>query len=222
MIRMTDAVGRVRGVTSRTVRSAISPAIRPVWAAAGVVAVLCTAIAAFGGLNQADVTPMQLTEGDEAHQSLYAVTVLDAELTDEVEEEFLSADSGETLVILTMRLENLSDRPVGVGRTADRVESRLINVNAPLLALSDVTSEESTRVWRVDGSAGAVILQPGVPSEVKMAWVVPEDSFTDAPVRLDVYDATESMGQVILSADAITWRRTDLAATITVDVEDAG
>lgn len=163
--------------------------------------------------------PTLVAAGDEVRMPLYAVTVLDAELTDEVEEESLSADPGETLVIVTVRLENLTDRPIGVGRAADKVEANLVGFNDPLLALTGVTPTDSAQAWRSDGSAGTVFLQPGVPSEVTLAWTAPEDAFTDGVVELDVYDAVETHGQILISADHINWQRGDLAARVTVDAE---
>lgn len=184
-------------------------------------AALAIAIA-LGGLGRSEVAPALLTKGDEVRMPLYAVTVLDAELADEVEEKSLRADQGETLVIITVRLENLTDRPIGVGRAADKVESQLIGVSDPLLTLTGATPADSAQAWRSDGSAGAVFLQPGVPSEVTLAWTAPEDAFADGIVELDVYDAVESRGQILISADHINWRRGDLAARITVDTEGGG
>lgn len=182
-------------------------------------AALVTAIA-LGGLGRSEATPTRLDAGVEVRMPLYAVTVLDAALTDEVEEESLSAEPGETLVIVTVQLENLTDRPIGVGLAADKVESNLIGLSAPLLSLTGTTPTETPRAWRGDGSAGAVFLQPGVPSEVTLAWTAPEAAFADGIVELDVYDAVESRGQILISAEHVNWRRADIAARITVDTKD--
>lgn len=215
-----DASGKARSIASRFARSAFALRTLPVWLAGGAVAVLLVAVIVAGGLNGVQTDPTALGAGDGVRTPLYTVTVLDAELTDEIEEQFLSAEPGEIVVVLTLRLENLSDRAIGVGRSADQVESRLINVTEPLLQLSDVTSSQSTRVWRTDGSGSSVVLQPDVPSELRMAWIVPEDAFPEGVVRLDVYDAEESTGQIILSADHVTWWRTELAARISVEAKE--
>lgn len=209
--------GSARNAVTRVSQAAFNRRTAPAWAVGGaIVAALVTAIA-LGGLATNEATPTPLTTGDEVRMPLYAVTVLDAELTDEVEEQSLSAEPGETLVVITMRLENLSDRPIGVGRAADKVESQLIGATKPLLKLNGVTPTDAPRAWRGDDSAGAVFLQPGVPSEVTLAWTAPEDAFADGVVDLDVYDAVESHGQILISADHVTWRRGDLAARITVE-----
>ncbi|MDP3952192.1 hypothetical protein [Microbacterium sp.] len=222
MIRVADVAGSARSVVRRTSRAAFSRRAAPAWAAgATIAAALATAIA-LGGLGRSEATPVQLTAGDEVRMPLYAVTVLDVELADELEEKSLSADRGETLVIVTVRLENLTDRPIGVGRAADKVEANLVGFNDPLLNLTGVTPADSAQAWRSDSSAATVFLQPGVPSEVTLAWTAPEDAFADGIVELDVYDAVESRGQILISADHINWRRGDLTARITVDTEAGG
>ena len=222
MIRVADVAGRARGVARRTSRAAFGRRTAPAWVAgAAVAATLATAIA-LGGLNRSEVTPALLTVGDEVRMPLYAVTVLDVELADDVEEKSLSADQGETLVLVTVRLENLTDRPIGVGRVADKVEANLVGFSDPLLSLTGVTPAGSAQAWRSDGSAGGVFLQPGVPSEVTLAWTALEDAFPDGIVELDVYDAVESRGQILISADHINWRRGDLVARISVDTEGGG
>ena len=222
MIRVAEVIGRTRAAVTRASRAAISRRAIPAWIAAGAITILLAAVVGSGGLKTDDVTPTPLGAGDEVRMPLYAITVLDAQLADEVEEQSLSADPGETLVLVNMRLENLTDRPIGVGRSADMVASRLIHVDTSLLSLSGVPSAESTDVWRDDGSAGSVVLQPGVPSEVTIAWIAAEDAFSDGLISLDVYDAVETHGRVILSADQISWRRGDLTARITVDTEKDG
>jgi len=222
VIRVADVTDQARSAVVRASRSAFSRRTAPAWVAGGAIAATLATAIALGGLNTSEATPALLTAGDEVRMPLYAVTVLDVELADEVEEKSLSADQGEALVLVTVRLENLTDRPIGVGRAADKVEANLVGFNDPLLSLTGVTSADSAQAWRSDGSAGTVFLQPGVPSEVTLAWTAPEDAVADGIVELDVYDAVESRGQILISADHINWRRGDLVARIAVDTEDGG
>jgi hypothetical protein len=218
---VADAVGRARGVVAGASRTALSRKSAPAWVAAGTVAAALVTVVAVGGLDRSEPAPALLTAGDEVRMPLYAVTVLDAQLADEVEEESLSAEPGETLVLVTVELENLTQRPIGLGLAADKIESHLIGLSDPLLGLARVMPTETPRAWRGDGSAGAVFLQPGVPDEVTLAWTAPEAAFADGVIEIDVYDAVESHGQILISADHINWRRGDLTARITVDAEDA-
>lgn len=211
-------MGRARSATARIARTAVSPASAPIWASGGVLVIALTALIALGGLNQAVPAPALLSTGDEERMSLYSVSVLDAYLTDEVEEKYVSAEPGETLVVVTMRLENLAGYPISIGGATDRVASRLINTTEPLLTVSGFDTAGNSQAWRTDGSGGTVQLQPRVPAEVQIAWPVPSDAVTSGTITLDVYDAQQTQGKVILSADHITWRRTTLAAQFTIDV----
>ncbi|MFB7250082.1 hypothetical protein [Microbacterium sp. NPDC056234] len=190
----------------------------PAWIAVLGVTVAAACFVGFGGLLPASASPDELVIDEEARTSLYSVTVLDAVTTDAVEEQYVEAEPGETLVVVTLRLENLSDRPIGLGTSADRVESRLVHAAEPLIALADVEPTSSAEAWRPDGSAGGVVLQPGVPDVVQIAWPVPQDAFADGILRIDVHEAEVTRGQVIVSADQLTWRRGDLAARISAPV----
>ena len=192
----------------------------PLWGAVLAATVLAAAFVGLGGLRPASASPTELDAGEEARTSLYAVTVLDAEMTDAVEGR-MEADPGEILVVATLRLENLSDRPIDIGGSVDRVEARLVNTAAPLLALVDAEPTDSARCGRTDGSAGPIVLQPDVPADVQIAWPVPEDSFADGILRLDVHEPSISTGKVILSSDHISWGRGDLVARIAVPLEQS-
>lgn len=202
----------------RALRGILSPSSAPVWIAAVVVVALAIGFIALGGLRPATRAAAAETAGTEVRTSLYAVTVTKAELVDAVEEHYWEADEGQTLVLLTARLENLSDRPVALLGTVDSVSSQLVDSNAPLLRLADVTPSKAARAWHADGTVRTPVLQPGVPAEVVIGWSVPEDSFPDGTVRLDVYDARERAGQIILASSSITWRRTHRIAQITVEL----
>lgn len=212
-----------RDAAAGAARTVFSRSALPFWISAAAIIALLAGVIGFGGLAPASRTPAQVSAGDDARTSLYSVTVLEAELTDAVESRFLEAEPGETLLVVTVRLENLSDNAVGVERSADRVDSRLIVGREPMLELSGVTTTGEARSWRADGAQRAVILQPGVPAEVTIAWPVPDDDATaaavaDGTVRLDVHDATEQAGQVILAASTVSWRRTALNAQLELEV----
>lgn len=217
---MTGEVGgRVRALADRGAR-AVSEIPRWIWLAAFGAAVLVVIAVATGGFARARVDLVQVGQGDEVRTTTYAITVLDARLAQNVEEEYFEAEPGEELLVLTARMENLSDTPIGVGSTADLTKANLVNTDEPLIDLVDVTVSDRASVWRPDGSAGQVFLQPGVPSEVRIAWVVPADALSDA-VSLDIHEADVSRGAVLLSSDVVTWDPAEVAARITVPVGDS-
>ncbi|MBO9624937.1 MAG: hypothetical protein J7484_01030 [Microbacterium sp.] len=217
MTRSPSVLQRALRSAGHGIRAALDPSTAPLWIAAIAVLGIALPFIALGGLGPAHRDPAQATAGDEVRTALYAVTLVDAELTDEVEEQYLKADQGEQLFVVTVVLENLTSVPVGVLQTVDRVRSRLVGSRTPLLDLSGVAATEDPYVWR-DESLAAVVLQPHVPAEVHIAWRVPEGSFSGGSAVLDVYDAAPQAGQVILSSSAVTWRRTEKAAQVSTAV----
>ncbi|WP_139305239.1 hypothetical protein [Microbacterium hydrocarbonoxydans] len=213
--------GTVVRVAALRARQALADIPRAMWFVAAGLIVLVVVVAAMGGLAQAQASPTELGPGGEARTSVYAVTVQDAEFTDAVESEYLEAEPGEKLLVMTLEMQNLSDAPVGVGTTADRTKAGFINTEAPLLDLVGTTAVDSAAVWRGDGSAGQVILQPGVPSEVTIAWTVPEDAFPDGVVTLDVHEVEVRRGAVILSSGVVTWRAAETSARILIPAEES-
>ena len=214
MSRERQAVRGARHAAARLVLSAFSAIPTFLWVAVGLIVALVVAVAVSGGLRAADATAADVAMGAEAQLSQYSVTVSDVEFTDAVEEQFMEAEPGDTLVVVTMTLKNATDRPIGVATSADRISTGFVNVREPLLALSGIEPTGSARAWRVDGSAGSVILQPGLSSTVKIAWPVPEDAVRSGSVQLEVHEARVSTGQILISSDQIFWRRGDLAARI--------
>lgn len=213
------------GRTRESVRGALRAAYRLIggafssvptflWVAVGLVVVLIGGVTVSGGLRAAESTPAEVAVGTEIELSEYSVTVLDAEFTDAVEDQPLEADAGGTLMVVTMMLKNTTDRPIGITTSTDRISAGFVNVREPLLALSGIEQTSSARAWRDDGSAGPVILQPGMPSTVRIAWPIPKDAVSSGSVHLDVYDAQVTTGQILLSSDQIIWRRGELTARI--------
>lgn len=214
-----DRTGGVRAIASRWSR-AIADLPRWIWVAAAAVAALLIVVIATGGLAQALTEPRRVDAGDEVRTGQLSITVLEAEFTREVESEYLDAEDGEVLLVVTLAMENLTDNAIGVGTTADRIDTNLVNHDEPLLDLTGVEATDNADVWRADGSAGQVYLQPGVPAEVTIAWPVPEDAMTGDTVSLDVHEAAISTGAVLLSSRVVTWRAADIAARIVVPVSE--
>ncbi|MCM3779748.1 hypothetical protein [Microbacterium hydrocarbonoxydans] len=210
---------RVRAVLSRWGRS-LREVPRWVWAVAASLSLVVVVVIVTGGLARSATEAAEVGAGDEVRTSTYAITVLDVAFTDAIESEYLEAEPGEKLLVMTARMENLADAPIGVGTTADLLKANLVNTSEPLLDLHGTEATGSATVWRNDGSAGQVILQPGVPDEVTIAWPVPDDAYTDDAVALDVHEAEVSRGAVILSSRVVTWRPDGLVARVLVPVAE--
>lgn len=214
----TAGVGfSAREYSARALRSMTAPSTAPVWIAAIVLTSLASLFLAFGGFGPALITPTRAATGDEVRTSLYTVTVVRSELTDEIEERVLSAEPGEDLLLVTLVLENLTSTPAGVITSVDGVSSHLVDGKAPLLAIGGLDATDAILAWREERSSGP-ILQPHVPAEVRIVWRVPEGSFPEGTAFLDVYEAQVVRGQVIISSSAVTWRRTQQTAQISMRV----
>lgn len=218
MTGRTRISASVADAARRTVRPLLDPASAPVVIAVILLLAAALVFVAAGGLRPASRSAATVESGTAVTTSLYEVTVHEATVTDEVEQQYWEAEDGETLLLVSMRLTNLTDRPAAVQGSADRVTSRLLDSDAALLTLDGITPTEGARAWHSDGGQRSPVLQPGVPTEVVVGWPVPEDAITDGKVRLDVHDARAQGGQIIVSASAITWRRTELVARVGVEV----
>ena len=217
MISEPDATDGGHNAASRAARILLNRRALPAWIAAATIVIALAVLSTAGALDTSEPEVSHASAGEEIRMPLYSITVLDAELTDEIEERSLKTDDGEILAVMTVELENLSDAPIGLGRAADKVQSQLVGARDSLLTLAGTTPTRPAEAWRSDGSAGAVFLQPGVPSEVTLAWTVPEDAFADGVVELDVFNAVPSHGQILIAADNVTWKRGELAARVTVE-----
>lgn len=211
--------GPARAIAARWLSSFVELP-RWIWAAATAVAALCVVVITVGGLAEAEDETRHFGAGQAVRTSTYAITVLDAYTTSEVESEYLEAAPGETLIVLGVRIENLSDTPIGVGSTADLTKANLINTDEPLLELVGVTASDTARAWRPDGSAGEVFLQPDVPSDVVVAWPVYTATLDDSVISIDVHDAEVSIGAVILSSNVVTWSAGEVTARVTVPLRE--
>lgn len=214
MIDVRGAGAQARKTAARGIRTVFSRGAVPAWIAAGALALGVAAIIAFGAFDTAKHEPAEVAIGEEVRLAAYSVTVLDVEVTDAVEEQFFEADAGESLLLVTMRLENLTDATIGVGSTVDRISSRLVNAQTPLIALTGVPDPGNARIWHDIDSAADPLLQPGVPAEVTVGWRVPSSAIDSDAIALDVHEARVRSGQIILSSDVVTWGQGKLVARI--------
>lgn len=219
---MTEAPSRAEradGTAVRGIRSLFSLRMMPVWISAAVLAVGVGALIAIGAFDTAHHEPDAVAIGDEVRLSTYTVTVLDVEVTDAVDEQYLEADPGESLLLVTLRLENLTDATVSVVGSADRVSSRLINATAPLLDLTGVGDPGTALVWNDIASPRYPLLQPDVPAEITAAWRVSTAELEKGAAAIEVHDAIERAGQIIVSSDVVSWTQGALIARVDLEAQ---
>ncbi|MBW8763771.1 MAG: hypothetical protein JF592_14505 [Microbacterium sp.] len=220
MIDVRGARDRARAIAARGFRSVFSRRALPAWITVGTLAAAAAALIAVGAFDTAENEPAATALGEEVRLPTYSITVLDVEVTDAVEEQFLEADEGESLLLVTMRLENLSDSTIGVDGSADEVSSNLLNTASPMLDLSGVTEIGSARYWRDVTSSRRPLLQPEVPAVITVAWTVKTADLGSDGIVLDVHEADPRHGNIVVASSAVTWRQGALVARI--DLEAGG
>lgn len=217
MIDVRGAGERARAAAVHAIRAVFSRRAVPAWMAAGALSVGVAALIGFGAFDTAQHEPAAVAIGEEVRLPTYTVTVLDVEITDAVEEQFIEADPGESLLLVTMRLENLTDATIGVATTTDRITSRLLGSATPLLTLSGVADPGIPQIWRDVGVTKDPLLQPGVPAEVTVAWRVASSELDPGTIALEVHEAVVRSGQIIISSDVVTWARGEMVALIDLE-----
>jgi len=217
VIDLRGARDRVRVTAAHGIRSVFSRRATPAWITLGSLIAAAAVLIAVGAFDTAENEPAAVAIGEEVRLPTYAVTVLDVEVTDAVEDQFLEADEGESLVLVTLRLENLSDATISVDGTSDGISSHLVNSSSPLLDLSGVAVTGSARYWRDVTSSRRPLLQPDVPAIVTIAWPVESADLDSDDVTLEVHEADPQHGNIVVASTDVTWWQGDLVARIDLE-----
>ncbi|WP_083587262.1 hypothetical protein [Agrococcus sp. Marseille-P2731] len=184
------------------------------WLTTAVAGVFLAATAAFGGLETAASTlPADLAAG-ETHIGPFASFTLErAVLIDTFDEAGATADpaAGERVLALVGTVEGTWDRSMGTDASTFVQAVRLE-------AMPDASM---TAAARLDDATLSPKVQPGVPAELVLTWIVPEDLFADGDeVRVSLFDHQLYVGSSTLYGEY--WSDQELAATVVLEVEDVG
>lgn len=217
MIDLRGARDRVRVTAAHGIRSVFSRRATPAWITLGSLIAAATVLIAVGAFDTAENEPAAVAIGEEVRLPTYAVTVLDVEVTDAVEDQFLEAEESESLVLVTLRLENLSDATISVDGTSDGISSHLVNSSSPLLDLSGVAVTGSAGYWRDVTSSRRPLLQPDVPAIVTIAWPVESADLDSDDLALEVHEADPQHGNIVVASTDVTWWQGDLVARIDLE-----
>lgn len=218
MPQLGDVVGRGASAASDLARKTFSRSAIPTFVAVGVVAAAVGAFALAGGFNAATPSVEQVEIGTEVSLPLYSITVKDAEIVSEVEDNYMSEQDGQVIIVATVVLENLTNETIGVDRALDRIDSRLVTSGESLIDLDGIESVAPGAAWRAGGSVLSVKLQPGIPTEVMLGWYVEEADLAGGDIGINLYDATPRGGQVLISEDTVSWGRDKLIAHVDLDL----
>lgn len=182
------------------------------WLTGAVTAVFLVATAAFGGLEPVAATPpAELGAGDEHRSELASFALQRAVLIDDLPEAGAYAGPGERVLAVVVDAENLWSEPVGT----------LTSTFQQVFAIESHPELELASTARVDDATVGVTLQPGVPAEIVVAWLVPAQSFADGDeVRVVVHDHTVREGSDVLFGTY--WDSPAPAAVVTLALTDVG
>jgi hypothetical protein len=184
------------------------------WFAAIGTAVFLAATAAFGGLATAsEPGPAAIEAGTEYRNDEFAITVERAVLLDEFPEAgaFVDEDGNERVLAVQMSIENLWSEPLTAGPLT-------LTESLSIEELGDIPMES---VARFDDATTSPWLQPGVPAEIVLTWIIDADDFVAGDVlHLTLNDLSLYTGSFVITGQS--WEDPVPAATLTLVVTDAG
>ena len=186
------------------------------WITAAIVVGFVAVTALFGGLGPRGDEVAEVTAGTPVDTGMLDVSVEDVRTTPELEEQFLSADDGETLLVARVTLVNRWNRPIAALGSEDRVSASLFAGTPPVITV-DLDDVDPPDVVRADGHAARPILQPDVPLEVLVVWRIPVET-APAELAVEVRDARVANGRAIIDEQSVYWEPTDLVGRIRVPV----
>lgn len=184
------------------------------WVSAAVVAVFLAATAAFGGMQPVEAaSPVELAAGERHEGPMVALTLERAVLIDDFVEAGANADeeAGERVLAIVLTAENVSDRPV----------QTLGSVFGEVLSLESMPDLAREGAARMDDATIGPTLQPGVPAEVVVSWVVPGDAFAGGDeIRVRLHDHMLRVGASVVFGEY--WDDEAHTATVTLVATDVG
>lgn len=167
-----------------------------------------TVTAAFGGLaTAAEPEPPVIDAGDAHVNDQLSLTIERAVLIDELGEAGAYPEPGQRVLAVIATAENRWTQPLPTGGGFSVSDA----VRIP--ALGDVPPDS---VARLDDATIGPYLQPGVPAELVLTWIVDADAFSgDETVRLDLRDETLITGKLVAAGqwwdDPVTAAHVDVA-----------
>lgn len=190
------------------------------WAALGLAAVVGVT-ALFGGLAPAQYDVATVAASEPLTNDVLQVQVHGVEITDDIEEYSLQADEGESIVRMDARFTNAWTAPLGLDTRADRMDARpVVGGEKAILTVGGIAADIAPEFERADGTRGLIVLQPDLPVEVVVVWIVPSD---DVPSTLDLtlHGMELTSFQQLLSDDVTWWKPTQPVMATTVPVRTA-
>lgn len=193
-------------VSSFTKLRAAADRVPTKWFTAIATGLFLAATAAFGGLATAAADPVGEIEVGKTHRGpLFALSVDRAFLFDELGGSGAYPAEGERVLALRVTVENVWSSPEGFSGMRETLAVTL-------------PGAELTSMARIDDATTNPRLQPGVPAEVVVTWLVPEDALADGDeVTVIISDPVLRTGQAVTSGQ--WWDDPVPAVQVTLPVE---
>ena len=170
--------------------------------------------AAFGGLaTAAEPGPIAIAAGQEHRSEEFALTVERAVLLDDFPEAGarVDEDADERVLAVQVNITNRWDRPLSAGPIS---MSETLHIDE----LSDTPMES---VARIDDATTSPWLQPGIPVDIVLTWIVDADALADGDVlHVTISDLSLYTGSFVTTGQS--WEDPEAAAKLTLTVADNG
>jgi len=178
------------------------------WIITGVGAILLGATAAFGGLAPApQPKPAELSAGEHYTGSQLDMAVVSAGVGGEVRGTGFAPEEGQRTLVVVLDVTNEFTAP-RLARSKDTMGG--VGV--------DGVSLEGVDVARTIDGSNVLEFQPGVPTRVRLAWLIDEGQVSPGDeIRVVLPDSTHYVGSFVERGDYFTDVRTGAYATVQVD-----
>lgn len=184
------------------------------WFAAIGTGLFLLATAAFGGLATVEKPPpVAIEAGQEYRNDQFSFAVERAVLLDSFPEAgaYPDEEKGERVLAVQMSIENLWDRTI-IAYPSTMDES---------LRIEELEGAAAHSVARLDDATSAPHLQPGIPVELVITWIIDGDQFSEGDaVNLTLSDLSLYTGTFVMSGQM--WDDPVPAATLALVLSDVG
>ena len=182
------------------------------WFAGIFTAAFLALTAGFGGLAAVAVPPVpELAPGETHTSEQFALSVDRAVLIDELPGSGVTPEFGERVLAVVVTVENTWTRP----QPAAASDSLVDVVRLPS------RDDAVPAIARLDDATGNPYLQPRVPAELVLSWLVDSEELADGDeLRVELRDHSLSTGKLITYGD--TWGSPVTSAYVDIAIEDVG
>lgn len=195
------------------------------WIAAIVVTGFIGAAALLGGLGDRTVESVDVAADTVYSSELLDLTVHDARAVDALPDQYIEAKAGTRLLVVRMTITDRWDLPISADGYAAGVTTSLFSGKHAVVLPADTTPVGLATGWYAGTeNSTAPVFQPGVTTEVEVAWQVPANAVEGDTVAIALRQATPKHFEVFADERSIMLATGDVEARFEVPLTkgDAG